>query len=594
MKKTRKTLNTSIIVAILASLAIIVTQFNKISPAYAGVPTESHAANAMWIENSTIELSTENVSLGYRFNVTVWINLTVASASWEFKMSYNKNHLTATRCGYTAGTKSQFFENVSTLPLTPSFGSINATHSYVLHGETWGMVGPFRNPGYGSLSWVEFEVAAVPGEGEAYTSVLALVDVYPNGSETYAQDSQQNYIALNVFGSTYRIRGPGAPETYKLTISSTSGGTTDPPPGIHEYDAGATATVTAIPETGYSFSHWLLDDVSKTENPINVIMDKNYTLSAMFIPIGPIGETILYIDPPEIIDPELKPSSTFAVNFTVANVSALAVCEFNLTYNPTIMTWIGLKVHKVENQTPTPIMILDGEAGFIWGKLTYPRGVTTEFSPLVTIQFHVDSYGCVVLDLHDTKLTNSTGGSITHKTQDGFFCTLIRDVAITNVLPSSNWTYAGWEVNVTVVAKNKGMINETFTVTAYYDEVQIGNITVHDLQPDNETILMFTWNTQNTMACHNYTLSAEASIVPYELNTTDNTYPDGQVYVRIMGDINGDGRIRIDDVYLAADAFGSEPGNPRWNPAADLNGDGRVRVDDVFLVATNFGQECTP
>jgi len=66
------------------------------------------------------------------------------------------------------------------------------------------------------------------------------------------------------------------------------------------------------------------------------------------------------------------------------------------------------------------------------------------------------------------------------------------------------------------------------------------------------------------------------------------------VKIRILGDINGDGKVRVDDVYLAVEAFGSDPSHPRWNPAADLNDDGRIRVDDVFLVATNFGASCSP
>jgi len=598
MRKPRKTFSTAVLLVIFMTLTIVVTQFHTISPAYADVPDESHTAHAMWIEPSTIDLSTDTVSVGYKFNVTVWLNLTVACAAWEFKIGYNTNHLTATRCAYTAGMKSQFFENVTTLPLSPSFGAINITHDFVLHAELWGLSGPFRNPGYGSLAWVEFEVSAVPGEDEAYTSLLALVDVYPEGTETYAQDSNQNYVALNVFHTTYKISGPEwtPPTTYKLTISSTSGGTTSPAPGIHEYDADATATVTALPESGYSFDHWELDSVTQTENPVDIIMDQNYTLLAVFSVTPLEGETILYVDPPEINDPELEPCSTFFINVSIINVTAMTVCEFNLTYDPTIIGWIGVSVHKIQDQYPTPLMMFDDESGFIWAQLTY-QTVSTESSPLVTIYFHVEAYGCTPLDLHDTALTNSTGGSIEHEVQDGLFCTLIRDVAIIDVYASDSWTYVGcapYPFNITVVAKNKGLIAETFTVTAYYDGVPIDSSVVEDLPPDSEIILTFDCDTENVTSCSNYTISAEASVVPYELNTTDNTYTDGQVYVRLLGDLNGDGKIRIDDVYLAVEAFGSEPGHPRWNPAADLNCDDRVRVDDIYLIATGFGQECAP
>jgi len=208
MKKRRKTVFKIIILGIFTILAVMTTRIPTMSPAFAGVPGE-HAPDAMWIEPSTVDLSTDTVLVSYRFNVTVWINLTESSASWQFKLAYNKNHLNATGCGYTAGDKSQFFEDVTTIPLPPSFESLNTTHNYVLHAEST-FLSP-RDPGYGSLAWIEFEVMTIPPpEGETYTSKLAIVEVYPDGTETYAQDPDGNKIVLNAFESIYTI--PEFPE----------------------------------------------------------------------------------------------------------------------------------------------------------------------------------------------------------------------------------------------------------------------------------------------------------------------------------------------------------------------------------------------
>lgn len=70
--------------------------------------------------------------------------------------------------------------------------------------------------------------------------------------------------------------------TYKLNISTTSGGTTDPTPGAHEYLIGVTVTITANPASGYKFDNWELDGAVRTENPINILMDKDHTLRAVF------------------------------------------------------------------------------------------------------------------------------------------------------------------------------------------------------------------------------------------------------------------------------------------------------------------------
>jgi hypothetical protein len=60
--------------------------------------------------------------------------------------------------------------------------------------------------------------------------------------------------------------------------------------------------------------------------------------------------------------------------------------------------------------------------------------------------------------------------------------------------------------------------------------------------------------------------------------------------VRIVGDLNGDGKVDILDIATVAKAFGSFPGDSRWNPIADVNRDGKVDILDIAMVATNFGK----
>ena len=70
---------------------------------------------------------------------------------------------------------------------------------------------------------------------------------------------------------------------YTLTITATTGGTTDPAPGTHGYGSESTATVTAIPDPNYYFDHWTLDGSPvESTNPINVLMDSDHDLEAVF------------------------------------------------------------------------------------------------------------------------------------------------------------------------------------------------------------------------------------------------------------------------------------------------------------------------
>jgi nitrous oxidase accessory protein len=58
----------------------------------------------------------------------------------------------------------------------------------------------------------------------------------------------------------------------------------------------------------------------------------------------------------------------------------------------------------------------------------------------------------------------------------------------------------------------------------------------------------------------------------------------------LTGDLNKDGIVDISDIAMAAKAFGSYLGHPRWNPDADLNSDGVVDIVDIATIATNFGK----
>jgi hypothetical protein len=301
----------------------------------------------------------------------------------------------------------------------------------------------------------------------------------------------------------------------------------------------------------------------------------------------------LYVDPPEIIDPTLLPSSTFTVNVTIDDVENLHVCEFNLTYNTDIISWLSVTVHTVLGEVPVAKMVGDDELGFLWIKLTYPNAITT-YSPtaLVTLLFHVDAMGSTPLDLHDTKLSDPTGEPIYHEAYDGFFLTAIRDVAVVNVVPSPTDLYERRTVNISVTVGNEGDIAETFDVTVYFDDTLIGTITVTDLGSKENTTIIINWDTEGVPACHTYTIRAEASPVPYEIDSANNFFTDGSVRIRILGDLNGDGIVDMYDTLQSSNAFGSYLGHPRWDPWADLNGDDEIDIYDEILLAANFGRTC--
>lgn len=58
----------------------------------------------------------------------------------------------------------------------------------------------------------------------------------------------------------------------------------------------------------------------------------------------------------------------------------------------------------------------------------------------------------------------------------------------------------------------------------------------------------------------------------------------------LIGDINGDGVVDGLDLSIAARAFGSYPGHPKWDARADINGDNYIDGLDITIIARNYGK----
>jgi hypothetical protein len=306
----------------------------------------------------------------------------------------------------------------------------------------------------------------------------------------------------------------------------------------------------------------------------------------------------LFVFPPEIIDPTMTPGTTFSIDIQVDDVFDLYGYSFSLSYDTYVLVCLGVIIVP-PNTDPhflTEISV-DDPLGEVSVSVDYyspaPPITLLSNTTMVTIFFMVQNYGCTVLDLHDTLLTNPSGDPITHEVGDGFFCTLIADVAIVWVEPSRNFVYPGRIVDIIVVAANLGDLTTTFNVTAYYDNNTIGTQTVVNVPPGHNRTLVFAWNTTGLEPCNNFTISAYASPVPYELDFTNNYYEDGWVKIKIIGDVNNDGAVDIFDIVLASGAYGSQAGDLDYNPEADVAPRyGIIDIFDMVTVASHYGEGC--
>lgn len=78
------------------------------------------------------------------------------------------------------------------------------------------------------------------------------------------------------------------------------------------------------------------------------------------------------------------------------------------------------------------------------------------------------------------------------------------------------------------------------------------------------------------------------------LNITDSkglsNVATAQITVNLLGDINCDGRVDIQDLYYVAHSFGSSLGDERWRAECDLNHDQVINIIDVNIVAKAYGK----
>jgi len=165
------------------------------------------------------------------------------------------------------------------------------------------------------------------------------------------------------------------------------------------------------------------------------------------------------------------------------------------------------------------------------------------------------------------------------------------DVAVVSVVPSDTAVYIGQVVDITVTVRNEGNFAETFEVMCKYElegtEHVIGVATVN-LAPQANTSIVFNLTTTDITV---HTIKAEIPPLTGETDTADNTLTSPTtVKVKMIGDVNGDNRIDMRDIYQAALAFGSYPSHPRWNPQVDITQDNKVDMRDLVLIARNFGK----
>lgn len=190
-------------ISALAIIALFIASTLAVIPAArAGKPADS-----IWFENETFAFNTASTSVGYRWNVTVWLNMsTYVIYAWQVKVYYNSSWLNCTKGGYAGllgvdAPKSEYFTGLSTTPVDPVFGVGNAMFGEALSGSITAPTACKR------LFWAEFNITAAPDKYQTYPSGLNI-----NNTDTYTSNYPAVYTTDNYDGSvSYEWSAPALP-----------------------------------------------------------------------------------------------------------------------------------------------------------------------------------------------------------------------------------------------------------------------------------------------------------------------------------------------------------------------------------------------
>jgi parallel beta-helix repeat protein len=415
--------------------------------------------------------------------------------------------------------------------------------------------------------------------------------------ETSAQD---RYPLVNPLGSP-------PPPTHTLTINATDNGTTKPPPGTYTYSEEQNVSVQAIPNTGYVLDYWELDGVNiGSFNPVNVTMNTNHNLCAIFtydvtivaycyfegrnvsVSIWMDGSPTIYTTPHTFTNltgthiftvPSVdanghpfKQWNTSQVDTTITvNSGGTYTAYYDMKYILTITTTTG------GITDPTP------------GTYTYWSGSIVSVTAIPEAECYLDYWELdgVNIGSFNPVYVYMEANHTLHTAFAQFGSG--HNIAVKG-LSTKSVVGQGFPSTIEAFIMNVGGYTETFNVTVYANATIIQTLTVYNLTSRNSTTVTFTWDT-TSFAKGNYTITATATPVPEETSTADNTLTDCWVIVTIPGDVNGDHKVNVKDIFAVAKAFGSYPGHPRWDPNMDINQDLIINVKDLFAVAKNFGKE---
>lgn len=331
------------------------------------------------------------------------------------------------------------------------------------------------------------------------------------------------------------------------------------------------------------------------------------TLLAIPINIAPIvadtqPSATVFLDPPVVEGTVI--GEKIIVNINVSDVTDFFAWQAGVTFNPNVLKCLGY--YEGEFLKRAINRMVEPAEGTLWvGNYRKQRWDNSEgvvyahgccilggvpgvdgSGQLGYLEFEVVGIGVSNLHLTDVVLINSWVEIIPHNVVD-MFTVPIGDMDYTVKIvsnltgvweppnpPSSgilnhNFSPEDKAVSFDVVTEHDNFLNVTVPIDLLGSDLKvlIDNIPVSYSQAKTAThISLYLTHGHST---HNIKIKAATTV---------------------QSDLNGDGKVNIHDIYIVAAAFGTKPGDVRWDSIADINHDDKVGIQDIYILAKDFGK----
>jgi hypothetical protein len=518
----------------------------------------SHDANAMWVEPANVTLSNCTVSLGFKFNITIWLNITSTNVwGYQIALLYNRTQLKCTRAGWTRDATSAFMEGHDVVHVGPvidtSFFGNGSIAAYECCRGYYYVTVPNAN----STLWAEFEIIAMPSENGSLSSKFDITTWYP--SETFVADLDLIKIDITTYDGIYTINT--VPPIRDVAVTDVYVSQNFAPPG------DIINVQVDVANNGNIFENFGVTAYADAETA--VIGDEIIIGTQTAALPGPSSATLFFswdttgLSPANLtvsgkaqtVPDDINTTNNLFIDGVVqiqTPVHDVAVTDVRVSKNnATRGDIIGIEVDVINNGNVAEVFNVtayaDAETTIIGDETLV--GSQTTYLPggnFTTLFFYWDTTNAIPGNLTVSAKAQTIPGE-TNTINNQFIDGVVRidadvpDIAVTDIRLLEEAAYAGDIIQIEVGLQNQGnaMVKPTVTLYADANTAVIGDEVVVDIKTItlgrySSGTIAYGWDTTG-LAAGNYTLTAVATPLPDEVDLEDNNKTNGviQLFVTV-------------------------------------------------------------